>query len=130
MLVRYDSDKLTFRVYGLYMGRFSSSINVSVIEEPSTVLPTANSEGQETAVPDFDLKPDSDFVDDYQSIKHGISSLQASDTSATGNKPFHMRLCPSTSQARTLQLALQCQDSPKRQFEVVSQYIGAARVDK
>ena len=32
--------------------------------------------------------------------EHGISSLEASDTAATGNVPFHMRLRLSTSQAR------------------------------
>ena len=34
------------------------------------------------------------------------------------------------SQARARQLALQCQDSPKQQFEVVSQHIRAVVMDK
>ena len=61
---------------------------------------------EEPEVPDFDLEPGSDFMDDYQSIKHGISSLETSDTDATGNKPFHMRLRSSTSQAKARQQAL------------------------
>ena len=35
-----------------------------------------------------------------------------------------------TSQARARQLALQCQDSPKQHFEIVSQYIKAVGMDK
>ena len=69
-------------------------------------------------------------MDNYQSIKHGISSLETSDTDAAGNKPFHMRLRSSTSQAKARQLALQCQDSPKQRFEAVSQYIGVVGMDK
>ena len=131
VLVGYDSDKPTFRVYDRYnTGRISSSRNIYFIEEPPTVLPTADSGGQEPEVPDFDLEPGSDFMDDYQSIKHGISSLETSDTDATGNEPFHMRLRSSTSQAKARQQALQCQDSPKQQFEAVSQYIGAVGMDK
>ena len=69
-------------------------------------------------------------MDGYQSIKHGISALETSDTDATGNKPFHMRLRSSTSQAKARQLALQCQDSPEQQFEAASQYNGAVEKDK
>ena len=58
-------------------------------------------------------------MDDYQRIKHGISSLKTSDTDATGNKPFHMRLRSSTSQAKARQQALQCLDSPKQKFKAV-----------
>ena len=113
-----------------YTGRISSSGNVSFIDEPPKVHPTPDSGGQETVVPDFDLEPDSNFMNDYQSIKHGISSLEANDTDATDNKPFHMRLCSSTSQARARQLALQCQYHPKQQFEAVSQCIEAVGKDK
>ena len=131
VLVGYDSDRPTVRVYDRYTGRISSSRNVSFIEEPPTVLPTADSGGQEESeAPDFDLEPGSDFMDDYQSIKHGISSLEASNTDATGNKPFHMRLRSSTSQAKARQQAIQCLDSPKQQFEAVSQYIGAVGMIK
>ena len=35
-----------------------------------------------------------------------------------------------TSQARARQLALECEDSPKQQFKVVSQYIRAVGMDK
>ena len=118
-------------MYDRYTGRISSSRNVSFIEEPPTVLPTADSGGQEEPeFPDFDLEPGPDFMNDYQSIKHGISSIETSDTDATGDKPFHMRLRSSTSQAKARQQALQCLDSPKQQFEAVSQYIGAVGMDK
>ena len=53
-------------------------------------------------------------MDNYQSIKHGISSLEISDTEATGNRPFHMRLRSSISQAKARQPALQRQDSSKQ----------------
>ena len=132
VLVGYDSDKPTLRVYDHYTGRISSSRNVSFIEEPPTALPTADSGGARNRSLDFDLEPDSDFMDDYQSIKHGISSLEVSDTDATGNKQFHMRWSrSSTSQASARQqLALQCRDYLKQQFEAVSQYIGAVGMDK
>ena len=129
VLVGYDSDKPTFHVYDRCTGRISSSRNVSFIEEPLTVLPTAGAGGQEPEIPDFDLEPGSDFMDDYQSMKHGTSSLETNDTDATGNKPFHMSLRSSTSQAKARQLAVTCQDSPIQQSEAVSQYIGAVGMD-
>ena len=112
VLVSCDIDKPTSHVYDRFTGRISSSRNVSFIEEPPTVLPTADSGGQETVGPDFDLKPASDFLDDHQSIKNGMSSLEASHTDTAVQKPFHMRLRSSTSHARARQLAQQCQDSP------------------
>ena len=95
-----------------------------------TFYQTTDSGGQEPEVPDFDLEPGSNISDDYQSIKRGISSLETSDTDATGNELFHMRLRSSTFQAKARQLALQCQDPPKQQFEAISQNVGAVRMDK
>ena len=46
VIVGYDSGKPTFRVYDRYTGIISSSRNVSFIEEPPTVLPTADSGGR------------------------------------------------------------------------------------
>ena len=69
-------------------------------------------------------------MDDYQSIKHDISSIEASDIDATGNKPLHTRLRSSMSRARASQLARQCQDSPKQEFEAISKCIGAVGIDK
>ena len=62
VIVIYDSDKPTFHMYDRYTGRISSSRNVSFIEEPPTVLQTAESGGQEAEVPDGDLESGSDFV--------------------------------------------------------------------
>ena len=43
VIVGYYSDKPTFRMSDRYTGRISSSRDVSFIEEPLTVLPTADS---------------------------------------------------------------------------------------
>ena len=39
---------------------------------PFTALPTADSAGQETVVPDCDLEPDSDFMNDYQNMAYHL----------------------------------------------------------
>ena len=92
VLVGCDSDKPIFRVCECYTGGILSPRNVSLIEEPATFQLTADAWGHATAVPDFDLEPGSDFMDGYQSIKHGISSLETSVTDATRKKLFHVRL--------------------------------------
>ena len=57
ILVGYDSDKPTFRVYDRYTGSVSSSRNVSFIEEPHTVLSTADSGGKNLKSPISILEP-------------------------------------------------------------------------
>eukprot|EP00903_Cladosiphon_okamuranus_P014960 g13848.t1 len=79
VLVGYDNDRPTFRIYNRTTGRITSSPHVTFIEPPPAVLPPADSSGDiET-----EHEPDSPDVDN---IKDGITLLEQDDNSDS-NKP-------------------------------------------
>lgn len=76
VLVGYNDDSPTFRVYNRETKRLASSRNVIFIEEPQAVLPPAEDAPDD---PDFDVGAEPDSPDE-DIINTGISLLEDTDT--------------------------------------------------
>ena len=75
VLVGYNNDSPSFRVYNRETKRITSSRNVTVIDEPQVVLPAADESGD----PDFDVEAKPDSPDD-DIINKRISRLEQTET--------------------------------------------------
>lgn len=77
------TNKPTFRVYDRTTARIlGSSRNVSFIEQPSDVIPTPvtsgeNSISEKDADNKFNEEDEDNFNDDYQNIKDGVTLLES-----------------------------------------------------
>ena len=139
VLVGYDNDSPTFRIYNRTTGRVTSSRNVTFIETPPAVVPPADSAG------DFDTEnePESPDVDN---INDGITLLEQGDNSdsnelepaatissrlrSSGRAPLPQPDSSNARQARELrQLNVACQDHPQQMLDSYTEYIGAVGLD-
>ncbi len=143
VLVGYNNDSPTFRVYDRRTGRVTSSRNVTFIETPPAVLPIAADTSTEL---DFEEEPVSADGDD---INNGITLLEqthdntgstisqqqqgakiSSRLRSSGHVPLPQRDNSNARQARALrQLNLASEDYPQQMLDSFTEYIGTVGID-
>eukprot|EP00752_Nemacystus_decipiens_P017171 g15384.t1 len=139
VLVGYNNDSPTFRIYDRATGRITSSRNVTFIESPPAVLPPADISGES----ELRHEPDSP---DVGNMNDGITLLEQEDNTNTnvqepaakissrlrssGQVPLPQQKNINARQARALrQLNLASEDTPQQMLDSFTAYIGAVGLD-
>ena len=156
VLIGYDNDRPTFRVYDRTTGRIVSSRNVSFIEKSVAITPTTTAMGENNDINEEDNETnikEEHQKEDYKNINDGITLLEtinpeieeeinADKTSQGSSSTMRLRSSGSTTtstpdtnknitQSRALQqLALNCyQETTHTLLESFTQYIGTVGFD-
>eukprot|EP00903_Cladosiphon_okamuranus_P012044 g11309.t1 len=139
VLVGYENDSPTFRIYNRTTGHITSSRNVTFIESSPAVLPPADSSG------DLETENESDSPD-VDNINDGITLLEQDDNSdsnkpepaatissrlrSSGHVPLPQPGSSNARQARELrQLNLTSQDHPQQMLDSYTEYISTVGLD-
>ncbi|CAB1109566.1 unnamed protein product [Ectocarpus sp. CCAP 1310/34] len=143
VLVGYNDDSPTFRIYNRTTGRITSTRNVTFIEKPPAVLPIVEDVSGELAIDQEPGSTDMDIINDgitlleHEPENNSRTNIQrqqgakiSSRLRSSGQVPLPEQDSSNARQARALrQLNLVNEDTSQQMLDSYTEYIGAVGLD-